>query len=238
MRINGIALAVVLGLTSLGACSKDGSKAKEQPRTATPTADHPVPGAPADSPEAVAAVDAVLFPHTCDAIQGLASLAPDLGGWTKPALRFLHPKGESRPSARTFLCAELEALAQRLAEISGRTYDPDRLRWALELHRQINERRRQLLDERRLFPGSNTELYALLRRGEFLWPEDHLVELTQHPFEVGDLDLELRHACFHACRIAQTRRLRQTGGRCHDEAPEGPREGLIEILPGQGGECG
>ncbi|MBP2688523.1 MAG: hgdB, partial [Deltaproteobacteria bacterium] len=27
------------------------------------------------------AADAVLFPHTCDSIQGLATLAPDFGGW-------------------------------------------------------------------------------------------------------------------------------------------------------------
>ncbi|MGB7629910.1 MAG: 2-hydroxyacyl-CoA dehydratase, partial [Candidatus Deferrimicrobium sp.] len=43
------------------------------------------------------AADAVLFPHTCDSIQGLATLAPDFGGWGKPALRYLHPKGGDGP---------------------------------------------------------------------------------------------------------------------------------------------
>jgi hypothetical protein len=59
------------------------------------------------------AVDAALFPHTCDSIQGLATLAPDLGGWRKPALTFLHPKGIPRASARRFLAAELRALAAK-----------------------------------------------------------------------------------------------------------------------------
>ena len=60
------------------------------------------------------AVDGVLFPHTCDSIQGLATLATDLGGWRKPAFTFLHPKGPLRPSARAFVDAELRALAGEL----------------------------------------------------------------------------------------------------------------------------
>src|SRR4030042_2189139 len=53
------------------------------------------------------AADAVLFPHTCDSIQGLATLAPDFGGWGKPALRYLHPKGEAGPAAPAVLPAQL-----------------------------------------------------------------------------------------------------------------------------------
>src|SRR5512139_3873753 len=34
------------------------------------------------------AVDGMLFPHTCDSIQGLATLAPDFGGWGKPCFRY------------------------------------------------------------------------------------------------------------------------------------------------------
>ena len=66
------------------------------------------------------AVDAALFPHTCDSIQQLATLAADLGGWAKPALTFLHPKGPARASTRRFLAAELRALAARLEAVAGR----------------------------------------------------------------------------------------------------------------------
>ncbi len=122
-------------------------------------------------------VDAALFPHTCDSIQQLATLAKDFGGWRKPALTFLHPKGPLRPAARRFLSEELRALAARLEAIAGRGLDPDRLAAALRLHREFDAHRAALLDGRATLPLDDAELYALLRRGEWLWPEDHLAEL-------------------------------------------------------------
>jgi benzoyl-CoA reductase/2-hydroxyglutaryl-CoA dehydratase subunit BcrC/BadD/HgdB len=123
------------------------------------------------------AVDAVLFPHTCDSIQQLATLAPDFGGWAKPALTFLHPKGADRPSLRRFLRAELVALAGKLEAVAGRRLTDDRLAAALRLHAEIDACRAALLDGRAALPLGDPELYALLRRGEWLWPEDHLAEL-------------------------------------------------------------
>ena len=122
-------------------------------------------------------VDAVLFPHTCDSVQGLATLAPDLGGWTKPVLRFQHPKGPERLSSRTFVRAELESLAQELAPLTGAPLDREALRDALAVHAEIDGLRRQLLTQRRRVRLDDAALYALLRRGEFLWPADHLAEL-------------------------------------------------------------
>lgn len=123
------------------------------------------------------AVDAVLFPHTCDSIQGLASLAADFGGWGGPSLTFLHPKGPERTSSRAFVLAELRALAAGLERVAGRTLDPARLEAALRVHREIDEQRAALLDARPRLPVEDRELYALLRRGEWLWPEEHLDEL-------------------------------------------------------------
>jgi benzoyl-CoA reductase/2-hydroxyglutaryl-CoA dehydratase subunit BcrC/BadD/HgdB len=123
------------------------------------------------------ATDAALFPHTCDSIQQLATLASDFGGWAKPALAFLHPKGPARPSTRRFLAAELRALAAKLAAVAGRPLDPDRLAAAIRLHRDVDEHRAALLDGRASLPLGDRDLYALLRRGEWLWPEDHLAEL-------------------------------------------------------------
>lgn len=123
-------------------------------------------------------VDAVLFPHTCDSIQGLATLAPDFGGCSKPALRYQHARGERRSSALAFLADELRRLAGQLATISGRPYDEKKLAAAIELQQCIDEQRRLLLRERRRLAFSDRELYALLRRGEYLWPADHLAELA------------------------------------------------------------
>ena len=123
------------------------------------------------------AVDGVLFPHTCDSIQGLATVAPDLGGWSKPAFRFLHAHGDDRPSARRFVAAELRRLADELADFAGTTLDEDRLRDAIRLHRAIDRARATLLDHRARLPLGDHDLYRLLRRGEHLWPTDHLEEL-------------------------------------------------------------
>jgi benzoyl-CoA reductase/2-hydroxyglutaryl-CoA dehydratase subunit BcrC/BadD/HgdB len=122
-------------------------------------------------------VDGVLFPHTCDSIQGLATLAPDFGGWGKPCFRYIIPKGEERPSSRAFVRAELESLARELADFTGKPLETAALRRALELHAEIDRLRAALLDGRSRLAMSDRELYGLLRRGEFLWPADHLEEL-------------------------------------------------------------
>jgi benzoyl-CoA reductase/2-hydroxyglutaryl-CoA dehydratase subunit BcrC/BadD/HgdB len=123
------------------------------------------------------AVDGLLVPHTCDSLQGLATLLADFGGWRKPVVVFQHPRGEDRPSARAFAEAELRALASSLEEIFRRRLDPDRLAWALRLHAEIDACRAALLDGRTRLARDDVALYALLRRGEWLWPEEHLAEL-------------------------------------------------------------
>jgi benzoyl-CoA reductase/2-hydroxyglutaryl-CoA dehydratase subunit BcrC/BadD/HgdB len=123
------------------------------------------------------AVDGVLFPHTCDSIQQLATLATDLGGWKKPAFTFLHPRGADRPSARRFVEAELRRLAGTLERFTGQTLTDERLAAALRLHGEVDRARAALLDGRARLPLDDTQLYALLRRGEWRWPADHLVEL-------------------------------------------------------------
>lgn len=126
-----------------------------------------------------AGVEAALFPHTCDSIQGLATLAPDFGGWPGKVFRFIHPKGASRPSALRFVEAELRSLARELADWTGKPLDLRQIREAVELHHEVDSARAGLLDRRACSPMSDRELYGLLRRGEYLWPEDHLAELRR-----------------------------------------------------------
>lgn len=131
-------------------------------------------------------VDGFLYPHTCDSIQGLATQIPDFGGAEQPALRLRLPKGEDRPSARTYLRRELLHLVTGLERITGRILDRDRLVWALDLHARIHRARATLLDRRDRVRLEDRALYELLRRGEFLWPEDHLVELEAEVARMAD----------------------------------------------------
>jgi benzoyl-CoA reductase/2-hydroxyglutaryl-CoA dehydratase subunit BcrC/BadD/HgdB len=130
-------------------------------------------------------VDAVLFPHTCDTIQGLATLLPDLGGWSKPALTFQHPKGDDRGSARRFLRAELERFAVEVGRLAGAPVAREALARAVALHAEIDALRATLLARRAALDLSDRALYDLLRRGEFLWPEDHLGELRAAAARLG-----------------------------------------------------
>jgi benzoyl-CoA reductase/2-hydroxyglutaryl-CoA dehydratase subunit BcrC/BadD/HgdB len=123
------------------------------------------------------AVDGVLFPHTCDSIQQLATLCTDLGGWSRPAFTFLHPRGADRPSARRFVEAELRRLAGTLEPFAGRTLTDERLAASLALHARVDAARATLLGERARLALDDRALYALLRRGEWRWPADHLLEL-------------------------------------------------------------
>jgi len=125
-------------------------------------------------------VDGFLYPHACDSIQGLATLIPNFGGaGDKPALHYLNPKGEARPSSRRFLVAELRDLADKIARITGKPLAPERLTWAISLHRDIDALRLRLLEGRARLDLSDRALYDVLRRGEWLWPEDHLSELKE-----------------------------------------------------------
>ena len=123
-------------------------------------------------------LDALLVPHTCDSLQGLATLLTDFGGWPKPVLTFLHPKGEARPSSRVFAVAELRVLGEKLEKLAGKQLDPDRLRAAMGLHKRMDAITSDLLTHRSRLEVPDAGFYALLRRGEYLWPEDHLAELT------------------------------------------------------------
>ncbi len=131
------------------------------------------------------AVDGVLFPHTCDSLQGLATQATDLGGWGKAAFVFQHPRGGERPSARRFALEELRSLARELEAWTGRSLSPELLAAAIRLHDEIDSCRASLLDGRARLPIGDPELYALLRRGEWLWPEEHLAELRSAVGRLG-----------------------------------------------------
>lgn len=121
--------------------------------------------------------DGILFPHTCDSIQGLASVLPDFGPLQKPAFNFIHPKGGIRKSTQKYVRKEMESLADKLEGLVCFSLDSSKLSWAIGLHRKIDALKLKLMDKRSFLPISDFEFFSLIRRGEFLWPEDHLLEL-------------------------------------------------------------
>lgn len=123
--------------------------------------------------------DAVLFPHTCDSLQQLATLAPDFGGLDKKVFRFYHPKGERRTSSINFLLTEHQRLADEISAWTQKELQSTKLSEALNLWKNIMQLQQKLLEHRVQCPWDDTQLYTWLRRGEFLWPTDYLLELQE-----------------------------------------------------------
>ena len=129
-----------------------------------------------------------------DAVDGgalPAHLRLDPGaGHARPRLRRLGqagvhasstPRAPARPSARALprrpscarLARELEALHRATARRRARSPRPSGSTREIDAAARRAARR-----ARRASPLDDRELYALLRRGEWLWPEDHLAELA------------------------------------------------------------
>ncbi len=122
-------------------------------------------------------LDGILFPHTCDSLQGLATVLTDFGPWDKPVFHFTHPKGPLDSPRRTFLRKEFQHLATQLEEWTGETLTLEKLRDAIALHNHLDSLRGTLLEPTGQTLGPLQ--YELLRRGEFQWPQTWLEEIQE-----------------------------------------------------------
>jgi len=122
--------------------------------------------------------DGFLFPHTCDSIQNLASVAHDYIGLRKPCYFFYHPKAPYRDSARDYYQRQLKALAQALEESRG-PLDPQELIRRVAQGQEINRLMAQLYQRRAagVLGLDNAQFYEAIRRAEWLWPDDLVAEL-------------------------------------------------------------
>jgi benzoyl-CoA reductase/2-hydroxyglutaryl-CoA dehydratase subunit BcrC/BadD/HgdB len=122
---------------------------------------------------------AVIIPHTCDSMQGLASIALSTPSWDIPILTFRHPRGTARPASRLFLREEVLSFVASLEKALDRKLEPERLRAALVLHRHVEDLLRRLLGSLPSLTTPGAELYATLRKLEYLHPEDAIPPLEQ-----------------------------------------------------------
>ncbi len=118
-------------------------------------------------------VDAMLVPHTCDALQGMGSVVGDFGPAVPPVVTLYLPRGE-RPADREFLVAELRRLGAALEEIGGRT--PSAADWeeALEAEDAADRALARLYDRRGSLAATDREFYTVVRAREYLGVEAFL----------------------------------------------------------------
>ena len=122
--------------------------------------------------------DVLVFPHTCDSIQNLATLSKDLLGEKRPCLTFYLPKGDQGPRAVTFLARQLRDLSGQL-ERAGATATAHSMEDSLALGRRRANLLRELYARRAegTLACSNEAFYAAVRACEFLWPQDAVSRL-------------------------------------------------------------
>ncbi len=113
---------------------------------------------------------AILVPHTCDALQGMASV---LGDFLQPSQRVLTlylPRGR-RASDRAFFRQELVRLAATLVEVSG--HEPTSADWkdAFEAEDAADAALADLYQRRSHLAVSDREFYTIVRSREYLTAE-------------------------------------------------------------------
>lgn len=126
---------------------------------------------------APAEIDCILIPHTCDSLQGMASVFRDFIRLPQPVFTLYHPRGR-RPSDLKFMEMELRSLSDKLAGFTGNELLPDRLHAEIELEERADSLMGHALLNRRDFPVSDREFYTVIRTREYL-PAGEFIRLIE-----------------------------------------------------------
>lgn len=120
-------------------------------------------------------LDGLLFPHTCDSIQNLASIVYDYLGLNKPCYFFYHPKAPYRRSSRAYYLEQLRSFVSRLERDMG-PLDGKELKHRVEQGHHLASILREIYDLRSQgdLSASNAEFYRIIRQGEYLHPDDFI----------------------------------------------------------------
>lgn len=115
------------------------------------------------------AVDAVLVPHGCDALQGLGSVLRDFITERPPVLTLYAPRTR-RGVDLDYLIAEYQRLGRTLVEVGGRV--PTAADWvqAFDVEGAADQAMRGLYERRADL--SDRDFYTAVRAREYLLPED------------------------------------------------------------------
>jgi benzoyl-CoA reductase/2-hydroxyglutaryl-CoA dehydratase subunit BcrC/BadD/HgdB len=116
-------------------------------------------------------VDAMLIPHTCDALQGMGSV---LGDFVRPALPVLTlylPRGR-RPADREFLAEELRRLGAALSIVSGALPGASDWAEAFAVEDAADRALADLYARRPRLAAGDRDFYTVVRAREYLPAED------------------------------------------------------------------
>jgi benzoyl-CoA reductase/2-hydroxyglutaryl-CoA dehydratase subunit BcrC/BadD/HgdB len=121
--------------------------------------------------------EAIVMPHTCDALQGLASVCIDFLETKQPVLTVQLPRG-GHDSDLPFLVCELRRLAKGLSALSGVEPGESELRAAIEAEQAADRELASLALNRAGVDLDDQSFYALLRCREHM-PAESFTELAR-----------------------------------------------------------
>ena len=133
------------------------------------------------------AAKVLLIPHTCDALQGMASVLKDFVATPQPVTTLYLPRGLHH-SNREFLVDELRQLAAKLSELSGVVPDAAALNAQIELDEEADSLLAHLASSRARYDLSDKDFYALARCREYVLSETFIELVNAAP----RLDQDLR----------------------------------------------
>lgn len=120
--------------------------------------------------------DLIVVPHTCDSLQGFASILIDFIKPTQPILPIYLPRG-NRPSDLEFLSAEFHSIYAKLEKITqGHPTDAELLA-CIEREESADGLLADLHRNRLNLPLTQIELYRLIRSREYL-PAETFIEIV------------------------------------------------------------
>ncbi len=121
-------------------------------------------------------IDCILIPHTCDSLQGMASVLKDYLTMKQPIFTLYHPRGR-RKSDLDYLENELRALGEKLREFTNISPGNDEIMAEIRLEEKANKLFADTLQHRQIYTVSDRDFYTTLRAGEYL-PADQFIELV------------------------------------------------------------
>jgi benzoyl-CoA reductase/2-hydroxyglutaryl-CoA dehydratase subunit BcrC/BadD/HgdB len=121
--------------------------------------------------------DFLVVPHTCDSLQGLASIMIDFITPHQPVLPIYLPRG-MRESDLVFLADEFGCLYKQLAESTGRHPNDDDLMASIVREEAADALLDQLYRQRTHMPLGDLDFYKAIRSREYL-PAQQFAEFAQ-----------------------------------------------------------
>ena len=109
----------------------------------------------------------ILIPHTCDSLQGLASMLMDLIKPEQAIIPLYLPRGQ-REEDVVFLADELRSLYTRFSDFTGKNPTSDDLLAAIKREEMSDLLLAKLYESRQKIGLNNIDFYRLVRSREFL----------------------------------------------------------------------